>query len=148
MTVPLLPLSPFPTLVPAPIETLAILFFTPLMDPIPVGTRLPPPADDEPYITSFFKVESAGGVQLNEYQYEQHLILHSYNLKEADGEQIGNLGTGAGGNALGWSGVARGVKYYVGWSRVIQLSMQQTDPLVNLPRYRSMVGWTIIGNPL
>lgn len=140
---------PFTTLLPPPIETMAVQYFTPLMDPTPVATRLPTPDDNEDTISGFLRVEAAGGHLLPDmFFWDMSVILHSYSPDEVQAEQIINTAVAWGNNATGVTTTVNSVDWYVTYARASGLPTKQQDPMVNLTRYRAMVSWRIPGQPI
>jgi hypothetical protein len=145
MTLP----RPFTTLLPPPIEAMAVQYFTPLMAPTPVATRLPNPAKNEDTIDGFLRLEAAGGAQVNEnLMWDSSVILHAYSPIEPQAESIIGRAVAWGSNAQGITVTIDNFDWYVTFSRASGLPTKQQDPMVNLTRYRAMVSWRIPGNPL
>ena len=150
MTTPVV--TPFPITKPGPIESMGKAYYTPLMAPLPVVTRLPQPLPSEETVTEFLRIQSGGGAQRsNWFLWDITLILHSYAPNEDEVLAEENLGT-----ALGWGAGAQGQtitlpsgkEYYVTYSHASGLVTRQGDPYVDLTRYRGMVMWRIQGEPL
>jgi hypothetical protein len=140
---------PFTTLLPPPIEAMAAQYFTPLMAPTPVATRLPNPAKSEDTVEGFLRLEAAGGAQVNEnLMWDSAIILHSYSPIEPQAEAIIGRAVAWGSNAQGITVTIDNFDWYVTFSRASGLPTKQQDPMVNLTRYRAMVSWRIPGNPL
>lgn len=140
---------PFTTLLVPPIETIAVDYFTPLMAPTPVGTRLPNPDDSEDTVEGFLRLEAAGGAQVNEnFMWDMAIILHSYSPVEPQAEDIIGKAVAWGSNSQGTTTTVINLDWYVTYSRATGLPTKQQDPMVNLTRYRAMVSWMIPGQPL
>lgn len=136
----------WPVVTPAPIETSACYFLSPLMQPTPVATRLPNDQLAQDTDNGFIRVEAGGGTKVSLTQYNQTIILSTYvpDEFEVSGEQIAQKVTAyvsaVGGQTIGGyhiSGVPRSTA-----------PQRRTDPRVNLLRYLSMVTWTVTGNPV
>jgi hypothetical protein len=140
---------PYSTLLAPPIESMAIAYFTPLMAPTPVATRLPNPADNEDTVEGFLRLEAGGGPQVNEnLMWDCAVILHGYSPMEPQAEDIIGKAVAWGANATGTTTRIGNLDWYVTFSRASGLPTKQQDPMVNLTRYRAMVSWRIPGNPL
>jgi hypothetical protein len=140
---------PFTTLLPPPIEAMAVQYFTPLMAPTPVATRLPDPDDSEDTVGGFLRVEAAGGSLTGEMLlWDMSIILHGYSPIEPQAEDIIGRAVAWGSNATGITVPVNNLDWYVTFSRASGLPTKQQDPMVNLTRYRAMVSWRIPGNPL
>jgi hypothetical protein len=130
---------------------LAVAYFTPLMAPLPVSTRLPKPALNADTVAPMLRVENGGGfLRADEFLYDISIILHSYAPQSDEVDAEINLGTalGWGAQAYGTTITVGGVDWYITHSWVTGASVQQNDPLVNMPRYRAMVTWRIPGNAI
>jgi hypothetical protein len=148
---------PFTTTKPPPIESLARAYWTPLMSPLPVVTRLPQPAPSEDTVSQFLRVESGGGAQLvnagqEGYFWRVSVLLHSYAPDEFEAAAEESLST-----ALGWGANAQGTyittiksqqRWYVSVSSAPVLGTKIEDPRVALTRYRGLVSWSVVGHPL
>lgn len=141
---------------PPPTEKLAELYFTSLMAPVPVGTRLPRPADTADTINGFLRIEAGGGVLRPSKGFEQLLwdvsvILHAYspNTQEALAEEIIGRAIAWGSNAQGTTTtLLNGDKWYCTYSNCTGFATRKADPLVPMTRYRAMVTWRIPGLPV
>lgn len=135
-------------LIPPPTEALAVAYFTPLLAPTPVTTRLPQPGARQDMVDPFIRVEAAGGFLRNdEFLYDISIILHSYapeNL-ETTAEANMMLALGWGARAYNTSITAAGTDWWVAHSWITAAALRQNDPLVNMARYRAMVTWRIPG---
>jgi hypothetical protein len=143
------PAHVFATLKSPPIEKLAKAYFTPLMAPLLVATRLPQPAPNKETINTFLRLQSGGGTQRPDtILFDISVILHSYAPNEQEDVAEENLADAVawGSNAQGQTITLRnGDEYYVTYSRATGLSHRQADPYVDLIRYRSMVQWRVPG---
>lgn len=151
MTGPLAP-RPFATTRPPPTESLAEQYFTPLVAPTPVGTRLPRPADTADTVNAFLRIEAGGGVlRPDGYLWDVSVILHAYalNSQEAMAEHLIGVAVGWGANAQGVTMVMpNGDEWYVTYSHAPGVIIHKADPMVNLARYRAMVTWRVPGMPM
>jgi hypothetical protein len=142
----------FATLKPPPIEKLGVVYFSPLMAPVLVATRIPQPAPNQETISTFLRIESGGGRQrADTILWDMTLILHSYAPNEQESVAEDNLAIAVawGANAQGQTiTTASGEEYFVTYSRATGLSHRQADPNVDLIRYRSMVLWRVPGVPI
>jgi hypothetical protein len=143
---------PYETLLPPPPEALAAVYFPPLMTPVPCVTRLPPPpAREELLKRPFIRFEAGGGGMLaSNILFDIHIILHSYAPypQEPAAEQNMQYVLAWGANAQGTTIPHSGIAWYVTFSRPTALITRHTDPLTKIVRYRSMVGWRIVGTPI
>lgn len=140
---------PFTTLLPPPIEAMAVAYFTPLMAPTPVATRLPSPDDSADTIEGFLRLEAAGGALLpDSFLWDMSIVLHAYSPIEPQAESIIGKALAWGSNATGTTTTFSGLDWYVTFARATSLATKQADPLVDLPRYRAMVTWRIPGQAL
>jgi hypothetical protein len=148
-TGPLAP-RPFDTVAPPPIESLGKQYFTPLVAPLPVVTRLPQPAPNQETVSTFLRIQAGGGSQTVEgLLWNMALILHSYapNEQESVAEQNIAAAEAWGANAQGTTiTLNNGQQFYITYSRVHAVAHRQGDPNVDLIRYRSAVMWRIAGN--
>lgn len=140
---------PFTTLLPPPIEAMAVEYFTPLMGSTPVGTRLPNPADSRDTIDGFLRIESGGGSLMGElFFWDMAIILHSYSPIEPQAETIIGKALAWGSNGTGITMTVDSTDWYITYAHATGLPARQADPRVNLTRYRAMVNWRIPGQPL
>lgn len=141
---------------PPPTEKLADLYFTSLMSPVPVGTRLPRPAETADTINGFLRLEAGGGVQrpvkgLEQLFWDVSVILHAYapNTQETMAEEIITRAVAWGSNAQGTTTtMLNGDKWYITYSNCTGFATRKADPLVNMTRYRAMVTWRVPGLPV
>ena len=97
---------PFPTLRPPPTQRLAVAYFTPLLTPLPVGTRIPQPGPGQETIDYFIRVEPGGGTTVDSrLLFRVGIVLHSYcpNNDETVGEDNLTTALAWGANAMGTS---------------------------------------------
>lgn len=143
---------PNPTLKPPPTQRLAVAYFTPLLAPLPVGTRIPQAAPGQEVIDYFLRVEPGGGTPVNDRtMFRIGVILHSYcpNNDETVGEENMQAALAWGGNAQGVTIELRnGEKWYVTDSSASAAVTKHGDPLTNLTRFRGTVTWMVPGMPL
>ena len=135
-----------PVLYLPPLEAMGKAYFTPLMSPTPVATRLPRPESREDTTNGFLRIESGGGyLNDDELLWEMGLILHGYSPDEVQAEQIICDAVARGAAAQGLTTTVANRDWYVTFSRASALPLREEDPRVNLPRYRAMVTWRIPG---
>jgi hypothetical protein len=151
------PVSPsqirtYQTVRPPPTELLALAYFTPLVAPTPVATRVPKPSNTEDCINGFLRVEAGGGVLRGDgILWDVSCILHAYapNTQEAMAEQLGEEAVAWGANFTGSSvQMPNGDVWYCTYARCSGWNLRKADPLVAMTRYRSMVTWRIPGLPV
>jgi hypothetical protein len=138
-------------LIPPPTEALAKLYWTPLMAPLPVSTRLPKPALNADYVAPMLRLEAAGGfLRQDEFLYDISIILHSYAPQNDEATAETNMMTalGWGAEAYGTTLTVAGLEWFIAHSWITAAALKQSDPLVNMPRYRAMVTWRIPGNAI
>lgn len=133
-----------PPLLPPDVQDLAIYYFTPLLSPTPVESRLPVVANDRDTVNGFLTVEAGDISRDGLAQWDVSMILHAYSPVEAEAADISNkamaYGTAVQGQTvMGW--------YIVGLVVAIG-SRQVPNPNVNLPRYRSALTWRVQGHPI
>jgi hypothetical protein len=137
---------PYTTILPPPIEAMAVAYFTPLMDPVPVATRLPSPSATDDVVNGFLRLESAGGTQVDQMlMWDMSIILHAYSPLEPQAEDIIGTALAWGANSQGLTVPINGRDWFVTYSRATALATKQQDSLVPLTRYRAMVTWRIPG---
>lgn len=143
---------PNPTLKPPPTQRLAVAYFTPLLTPLPVGTRIPQAAPGQETIDYFMRVEPGGGAAINDrLLFRIGVILHSYcpNNDETIGEDNLLAALGWGGNAQGTTiEIRNGEKWYVTDSSASAAVTKHGDPLTNLTRFRGTCTWILPGMPM
>jgi hypothetical protein len=152
MTQPPNLVRPFAPTRPPPPEALAKAYYTPLVAPTPVATRLPKPANTADTINGFLRVEAGGGTLRGELLlWDISIILHAYapNTQEGIAEDLIDEALTWGANAAGYTQIMpNGDEWYITYSRVSGFAMRKADPLVNMTRYRGMVTWRIPGLPV
>jgi hypothetical protein len=132
---------------PPPIEWVSQAFLTPLLNPTPVSTKLPPNLNsDESMVNGWVRVEAGDTIRIDGLAgaaWNCSFLMHAYSPNEAQAEDIS-------GSAIGYVSAATGVTV-VGWYIVCVETViggrRLTDPLVpsNIVRYRSAVTWRIAG---
>lgn len=133
-----------PPLLPADIGDLATVYYTPLLAPTLVDTRLPDPMISADTVNGFLTVESADSSRFGLDSWDLSFILHSYSPVESEAADISNkamaYGTAVQGQTvMGW--------YIVGLVSCIG-SRKIPNPLLNLSRYRSALTWRVQGRPI
>lgn len=147
--------TPLPTLTHPPIEWLGYAYYAALEPGVDVGTRLPGPDEDQTILhTGFLRLEAAGGSPAADMptMFDLDLILHAYWGGEEDATKglsqratttmlpprntVVSCPLTEEGPPLPWT---------IHQASVSQEPHRQTDPIVNLLRYRSMVTWRVIG---
>lgn len=81
----------FPTITPADVEGLAVFFYTPIMLPTPVATRLPRPANDQDTVNGFLRIEAGDISPLLEYHcvaWDLSFIMHAYSPNEIEAANL------------------------------------------------------------
>lgn len=147
--------TPLPQLTHPPIEWLGFCYYQPHQAALGVdtGTELPGPSDDQTILTTgFLRMEAGGGIAALDVMFDLDLILHSYCGADEDAakdvsqrattellpvrNQVVACPMHRDGPALSWT---------IHEASVSQEPHRQTDPMVNLIRYRSMVTWRVVG---
>lgn len=133
-----------PPLLRADIEDLAIYYFTPLLTPTLIDTRLPKPTDDKDTANGFVTIEAAPATRFGLAAWDLSFIWHAYSPVEAEAADLGGkmmtYGTSVQGLTLmGWFVI--GVVNAVGGEKL-------PNPDVNLPRYRGALTWRVQGHPI
>lgn len=144
--------SPYQTIFPPPVQGLAKAYFTPLLAPMPVATRLPQPGKTEDTINGFIRIEAAGGhLRPDTVFFDVGIIIHSYapNNLESQAEINCMKALAVGGNAQGKYITHPSLQrpWFVSYSRISGLAVKQSDPHVNLTRFRGLLVWRIKGMP-
>jgi hypothetical protein len=126
------------------IEDLAPYYFTPIIAPTPIDTRLPKPDDNADTINGFVTVEAAPAQRVGLAQWDLSFILHAYSPVEYQAADISHklmsYGTAAQGQTIaGWYVVM--VPIAVGGEKLV-------NPDIELPRYRSALTWRVQGHPI
>lgn len=137
-----------PAILPPDMEWLTQFYLTPLLTPTPVATRLPKPDDKADTVNDFVRVEAAGGNKVDPLTpnpwWEVSAILHCYSPNEVSAMNTANtvaahMASAQGKTLAGW--------YVVRVTGTV-LPHRLTDPMVNLPRYRTMATWCVTGHRL
>lgn len=126
------------------IEDLVPYYFTPLIAPTPIDTRLPNVADNEDTVHGFVTVEAAPASRVGLAQWDLSFLLHAYSPHEYEAADISRklmaYGTAVQGlTVMGW--------YIVGLVNAIG-GEKIKNPDVELPRYRSALTWRVQGRPI
>lgn len=126
------------------IEDLVPFFYTPIIAPTPIDTRLPKVEDEADTINGFVTVEAGDMTRVGLAQWDMDFILHAYSPVEYEASDISRklmaYGTSAQGlTVMGW--------YIVGVMNAIG-SRKVPNPDVELPRYRSALTWRVQGKPI
>jgi hypothetical protein len=127
------------------IEDLGIYFYTPILSPTVVDTRLPSPANDRDTINGFLTIESAGYSKVGVAQWDMSFVLHAYSPEEAEASDISR-------KAMAYGTVVQGM-IVMGWYVVGLVSAVGGVKLLNpdvpeLARYRSALTWRVAGKPI
>ena len=134
-----------------PIEAIGVAYFTPLMAPVPVTTRLGKPDRRADTVVPWLRLEAAGGpLRPDELLYDLSIILHAYAPENLETQAEANLCRAIGLGARGlytFTVTVGGVDYWVAHSTATT-PVKQNDPLVNMPRYKAMLTWRIPGQPV
>lgn len=133
-----------PPVLPPDTQDLGIYYFTPLLTPTPVDSRLPKVDDDKDTVNGFLTIESGPSSRIGLAQWDVSMVLHAYSPEEAEAADISNkamaYGTSVQGlTVMGW--------YIVGLVTAIG-SDEIPNPDINLPRYRSALTWRVAGHPI
>ncbi len=129
---------------------LAKAYLTERMNPVPVATRLPQPANTADTVNGFIRIEPDGGaVMLDDLLFNCGIIVHSYAPHNQDSQAEINLM-----HCLAHLGAAQGRyivhpslqrPWFCTYSRITSLAISQPDPAVNLTRLRGAATWRIKG---
>jgi hypothetical protein len=133
-----------PPLDSADIEDLGMYYFTPLIAPTPIDTRLPNVADDADTVNGFVTIEAAPASRVGLAQWDLSFILHAYSPHEYEAADISRKlmahGTAVQGlTVMGW--------YIVGLVNAVG-GEKLPNPDIELPRYRSALTWRVAGHPI
>jgi hypothetical protein len=133
-----------PPLDSADVEDLGMYYFTPLIAPTPIDTRLPKVADDADTVNGFVTIEAAPASRYGLAQWDLSFILHAYSPQEYEAADISRklmaYGTAVQGlTVMGW--------YIVGLVNAIG-GEKIPNPDIELPRYRSALTWRVQGHPI
>jgi hypothetical protein len=141
----------YQVVLPADIEWLATAFLTPILNPTPVRTRLPKPADfqdDIGGVNGFMRIEAGDTHPVTGTwgaAYDITFLMHAYDDDEGQASQISRT-------ALAHCAAATGLTV-VGWYIVSVTTViggrRLTDPEdpTGLVRYRSAITWRVAGQP-
>lgn len=126
------------------IEDLVIYYYTPILSPTMVDTRLPKPDHNQDTIHGFVTVEAGDTRRVGVAQWDLDFVLHSYSPVESEAADISRklmmYGTSAQGlTIMGWYVVM--VANALGGRKL-------PNPDVPLPRYRSALTWRVQGHPI
>lgn len=133
-----------PPLDSADIEDLGMYYFTPLIAPTPIDTRLPKVADTADTNNGFVTIEAAPASRYGLAQWDLSFILHAYSPQEYEAADISRklmaYGTAVQGlTVMGW--------YIVGLVNAIG-GEKIPNPDIELPRYRCALTWRVQGRPI
>jgi hypothetical protein len=134
-----------PPLVSPDTEDLAIFYYTPIIAPTLIDTRLPKPDDDADTINGFVTVEAGDKSRVGLAQWDCSFILHSYSPVEAQAADTSNTlmthGTAVQGlTVMGW--------YIVGLVAAVGSRKLSNPDIPQLARYRSALTWRVAGRPI
>lgn len=133
-----------PPLLAPDIEDLATWFYTPLLTPTPVDSRLPKVDDNKDTVNGFLTVEAGPAVRFGLAAWDVSLILHAYSPVEAEAADISR-------NAMAYGTAVQGVTV-MGWFIISLVNASGgsriPNPDVDLPRYRSNLTWRVKGHPI
>jgi hypothetical protein len=132
-----------PPLDSADVEDLGIYYYTPILAPTLVDTRMPRPDDDRDTANGFLTIEAAPASRFGLAAWDLSFILHAYSPVEAEAADISRkvMGHGTavqGLTIMGWYVI--GVVNAIGGEKI-------PNPEINLPRYRSALTWRVRGRP-
>lgn len=127
------------------IEDLGIFYFTTILAPTVVDTRLPSPAADEDTIHGFMTIESGDMSRVGLAQWDCDFLLHAYSPVEAEASDISRkamaYGTSIQGlTVMGW--------YIVGLVTAIGGRKLPNPDVPGLTRYRSALTWRVAAKPI
>ena len=133
-----------PPLESADIEDLVTFFYTPIIAPTPIDTRLPKIADNADTINGFVTVEAGPATRVGLAQWDLSFILHAYSPVEYQAADLSRKlmahGTAVQGlTVMGWYIVT--LVNAVGGEKL-------PNPDIELPRYRSALTWRVQGHPI
>lgn len=133
-----------PPLAAPDIEDLVPYFYTPILAPTPVDTRLPKPDNDKDTVNGFLTVEAGPSSRNGLAQWDMSFILHAYSPVEAQAADIS-------GTAMAYGTAVQGLTV-MGWYIVGLVTavggVKLPNPDINLPRYRSALTWRVQGRPI
>lgn len=135
---------PVPPLLAPDVEDIGMYYYTPLLAPTLIDTRLPNPAANADTVNGFVTIESAGFTRIDLASYNISMLLHCYSPKEAEAADLSRTvmahGTAVQGKTvMGW--------YVMGLVSAIG-GVKLPNPDVSLPRYRCALTWHIQGQPV
>jgi hypothetical protein len=133
-----------PPLLSPDIEDLGIYYYTPILAPTLVDTRMPKPDDDRDTVNGFLTIEAAPKTRFGLAAWDLSFILHAYSPVEAEAAYIISkamaYGTAVQGlTVMGWYII--GLVNAVGGEKI-------PNPDINLPRYRGALTWRVQGHPI
>lgn len=125
-------------------EDLGMYYYTPLIAPTKIDTRLPVPTNSEDTIHGFVTIEAGPATRFGLAAWDLSMILHAYSDVESQAADIsGKLmayGTAVQGlTVMGW--------YIIGLVNAVG-GVKLPNPDVSLPRYRSALTWRVQGHPI
>jgi hypothetical protein len=136
----------FPVITPADIEAMVQFFYTPIMAPTPVATRLPRPADNADTINGFLRVESADSTPLLQFRsaaWDMNFLIHAYSPDEIEASSI--IARAMGEAASAHFKTVMGF-YIVDVVNVIGGNRLPEPRVPDLMRYRAAVTWRVAAN--
>lgn len=127
------------------IEDLVPYYFTPILSPTLVDTRLPKPDADKDTINGFMTVEAGDMSRVGLAQWDLDFILHAYSPVEAQASDISRkamaYGTSVQGlTVMGW--------YIVALVTAIGGRKLPNPDVPGLTRYRSALTWRVAAKPI
>jgi hypothetical protein len=127
------------------IEDLGIYYYTPILTPTVVDTRLPSPGTNEDTIHGFMTIESGDVSRVGLAQWDCSFLLHAYSPVEAEASDISRkamaYGTSVQGlTVMGW--------YIVGLVTAIGGRKLPNPDVPGLARYRSALTWRVAAKPI
>jgi hypothetical protein len=135
----------FPTVTPADVEAVAQFFYTPILAPTPVATRLPRPADTDDTVNGFLRVE-AGDIspllQFRSVAWDLSFLVHAFSPNEIEaadiiGKAMAHAASAHFQSVLGY--------YIVDVVNVIGGHRLPEPRVPDLTRYRAAVTWRVTG---
>jgi hypothetical protein len=126
------------------IEDLVPYFYTPILSPTPVDTRMPVVSNDADTINGFLTVEAGDATRFGLAAWDLSFLLHAYSPVEAQAADISRRAMGFGTavqglTLMGW--------YVIGLVNAVG-GRKLPNPDISLPRYRSALTWRVAGKPL
>lgn len=145
MTVPV----KFPTVLPADVEAVAQFFYNELMDPTPVATRLPRPADTDDTVHGFLRVEAGDISPLLEFRsvaWDLSFLIHAFSPNEIEAADIIGKAMALAASAHFQTIITERGKYYIVDVVNVIGGHRLPEPRVpDLTRYRAAVTWRVTG---